>query len=273
MQIKSKNRIFAKSKNLQIFYIPFLVVLTFVLIFFNKTDYFLINQLKSFSIDFVQPVTKVIVYPIHITSKTINYFNDMQNAKENNLKLQEEIQRLKKWQTLALKNERENIAYKKLLNATSSDLIIIKTAAVLSFSPEKYLRTIILNAGSNNQIENNLAVINERGLIGKIIHTSKSNSKVLLLNDKNSSIPVKSMNGEFYAVIHGSDDGNFLISSFTKENSKPIIGDILITSGNANIYPKDILVGKIVEFSNDTIKAIPFVDFKNLEFVQVIKQK
>ena len=107
MQIKSKNRIFAKSKNHQIFYIPFLVVLTFVLIFFNKTDYFLINQLKSFSIDFVQPVTKVIVYPIHITSKTINYFNDMQNAKENNLKLQEEIQRLKKWQTLALKNQSE----------------------------------------------------------------------------------------------------------------------------------------------------------------------
>ena len=47
----------------------------------------------------------------------------------------------------------------------------------------------------------------------------------------------------------------------------------LIISGGVNIYPKDILVGKIVEFSNDTIKAIPFVDFKNLEFVQVIKQK
>ena len=124
---------------------------------------------------------------------------------------------------------------------------------------------------SDNQLDKNFPVINEKGLVGKIIIVTKNNSKVLLITDQNSAVPVRSMNREFYAVMTGSKDGKYLISSFIKDNQKPLIGEILITSGRVNIYPKNILVGQVIGISNEKVIAVPFVDTKNLEFVQIIK--
>ena len=56
-----------------------------------------------------------------------------------------------------------------------------------------------------------------------------------------------------------------------KKNLK--IGDVLLTSGNAGIFPRDILVGKVIKVSEDGFLALPYVDFNNLEFVQVINIK
>ena len=148
---------------------------------------------------------------------------------------------------------------------------VVKTAAVTAQSSNIYMKTIIINAGKNHQLDNNFAVINERGLVGKTILISKNKSKVMLINDQNSSIPVKSTNREFYAIVNGSSDGKYLISSFVKNNNTPLVGDTLVTSGNANIFPRDILVGRIVNISDGKFIALPFVDFKNLEFVQIIK--
>ena len=64
--------------------------------------------------------------------------------------------------------------------------------------------------GFDHQVEKNFAVINERGLVGRIILVTKNNSKVLLINDQNSSVPVKSYNRDFYAIMKGSIDGKYV---------------------------------------------------------------
>ena len=66
----------------------------------------------------------------------------------------------------ALKNTKENEAYKRLLTSTSEDLKILKTASVIQFSPKLYTKTIIINAGLKHNINNNLAVVNERDGMG-----------------------------------------------------------------------------------------------------------
>ena len=197
----------------------------------------------------------------------------MRFVKKENLRLKEEIIRLKKWQTLAIKNSRENNAFKKLLNSTSINSNVIKTAAVISQSPNIYAKIITINAGQQNNIEVDFAAVNERGLVGKVLLVSNNNSKILLINDQNSSIPVKLINKDFFAIMNGTPDGKYLISSFIKDDKMPKIGDILVTSGNANVYPKDILVGKIVSIIDNNILALPFVNFQNIEFVQIIKNK
>ena len=61
------------------------------------------------------------------------------------------------------------------------------------------------------------------------------------------------------------------IDPFTKDNKRPLVGDLLVTSGNVNHFPQNILVGKIISVSDEKIIALPFVDIKNLEFVQIVK--
>jgi len=270
MSQRKKIRFFAKTKNLNTLIVPFLFILTFVLIFFNKTDYVLVYKIKNFGIDVISPISRIVSSPAKVTVDTINYFNDLRNFERENYKLKQEIKRLKKWQTIAIQNSRENRAYKKLLNSTSDTFKVLKTTSVISQSPSIYSKTVIINAGSNYGIKDNHAVINERGLVGKIISVSKNNSKVLLINDQNSSVPVTVFGKEIFAIMKGSSDGNYLISSFVKDEKKFKKGDILLTSGNGNIFPKDTLVGKIIKIKDKEITAIPFTDLYNLEFLQVI---
>jgi len=271
MSLENKTKLFVKSSNIKNITIPVLFIFTFLLFFFNKTEYILINKIKSSGIDYISPISKIVSYPVTFTIKTVDLINDLRLTKMENIKLKQEIIRLKKWQVLALKNSSENNAYRKLLNSTSNDLYVVKTAGVIHYSPGLYSRSIVVNAGFADQVVKDSAVINERGLVGKAVLVTKNNTKVLLINDQNFSVSVKSYNRDFHAIMKGSSDGKFLNSSFIKDNSIPLVGDILITSGTAGIYPKNILVAKVISVLDEKVIALPFVDTKNIEFVQIVK--
>jgi len=273
MLYRNKIKYFTKSKNIGSLSVSILFIITFLLVIFNKTDYLVVNKIKSLGIDIVSPVSKVISSPVIITSNVMQTINDFRLLKNENLRLKEEVLRLKKWQTLALKNISENKAYKKLLNATSNNLNIVKTATIIAQTSNIYSKAVVINAGLNNGVVVDQVVINEKGLVGKIIEVSKNNSKVLLINDQNFSISVKNIANNFQAIISGSSNDGYLKSSFIKSQKKPRVGEILITSGTAKIFPKDIAVGKIVMIKNDEVFALPFVDTQNLNFVQIIEIK
>ena len=270
MFYRNKIRFFAKTRNYSNLFLTILFIFTFILILFNKTDYVIVNKIKSYSIDVITPTVGIINFPIKVTANAIKTINEIRFLQKENLKLKEEVIRLKKWQTLAIKNQRENKAYKKLLDSTVSNINVIKTASVISQSSKIYAKTILINAGINHGVSVDMSVINERGLVGKIISSTKNNSKVILINDQNSSVPVKTISNNFFAIVRGAMNGRYLTSSFTKDEKKPKTGDLLLTSGNANIFPQDILVGKVVDVKEDNFLILPYVDFDNIEFVQVI---
>ena len=193
--------------------------------------------------------------------------------KLENLKLKEEILRLKKWQILAVQNSRENKVLKKLLNATDNNLFLIKTASLINRNDILFSKTININAGSKDGLMEQMSVINHRGLVGRIIDPSINNSKVLLLTDQNSSVPVKTISDGSASIVQGSGDGIHLISSFIKEDKMPKVGDLVVTSGTAQIFPPDLLVGKIVKIFKNKFYILPFVDFNNLDYVQVVKSE
>ena len=273
MFYQKKIRHLTKAKNLGKLYITILFILTFLLILFNKTDYIVVNKIKSLSSDVLNPVSRFITSPIKVATQAVNKINEMRFLQQENLKLKEEVKRLKKWHILAMKNQRENNAYKKLLNSTTNNINIIKTTTITSQTPDIYAKSIFIKAGLNHGVLEDFVVINERGLVGKVISSSENNSRVLLITDQNSSVPVTIMSKKFNAIIKGTADGKYLTSTFIKDEKKLKIGDVLLTSGNARIFPSEILVGKVIKISEDGFLALPYVDFNNLEFVQVINIK
>ena len=262
-----------KKKTATNVFLSFLFIFSFSLILFNKTDYFLINKVKGLTIDYINPLTKIIYSPIKITNDIIFRLNGIKNIESENLKLKEEIIRLKKWQTLAIKNSRENKVFKRLLNSTSHQVEIVKTASVINQSPGLYSKLITINAGLNYNIIKDLAVINEKGLVGKTVISTYKNSRVLLISDSSSSVPVKTLSDGSYSILTGTNNGKFLKSSFTKDDKLPKKGDLLVTSGNAKIFPRDILVAKVIQVNDDHYIALPYVDFENLNYLQVVKSK
>ena len=118
---KHKIKSLTKTENSSRLFITVIFVFSFLLILFNKTDYVIVNKIKSAGIDIITPVTAFITAPVKVVVNISEEINEIRYLKNQNLKLKEEVLRLKKWQTLALKNQRENKVYKKLLNSTTLD--------------------------------------------------------------------------------------------------------------------------------------------------------
>ena len=268
-----KSKIFTKSKKNSNFIIIFLFIFSFFLVFINKLDLVISSKIKNTSMDIFAPFSYALSYPFIKTSEFIEKADNLKNLSLENGRLNEEIKRLKKWQTLSIRLINENKAYKNLLNVTDDNFLLIHTARVINKNPSFFIDTIQLNIGYDKIISKNSTVINERGLIGKIIDTGKLSSKVLLITDLNSSVPVKTLTRDIQAIVSGQSNSHLLKLKFIKENELPKIGEILVTSGHANIFPADIAVGKIYKIENKTIYAKPFVNFKKLEFVNVIIRK
>ena len=244
-----------------------------MLYFVSNTHIFPLIVWTSVVILYCFGCTSFVVAPVKIASSIKSQISDFKNLKSENIILKEEIMRLKKWQTLAIQNSKENRVFKKLLNSTDNSLSLVKTASLISRNDFMYGKMININAGLKDGILNQMAVINHRGLLGRTIETSIETSKVMLLTDPNSSIAVKTIFNENFSLLQGADDGIHLVSIFKKGEQIPKIGDLVVTSGTAQIFPSDILVGKIVKASKDRYFVLPFVDFKNIEYVQVVESK
>ncbi len=246
------------------------ILLSFFLVLFSKTDYFLINSIKNISSGFINPITRIVAAPLSAMSNLVNQYDQFRNLKFENKILQEEIIRLKKWQTLAIQNSRENKVLKKLLNATNNNLKLVKTASLINRNDALFSKIININAGFQDNIKNNMSAINERGLVGKVIETTPNNSRILLLSDPNLSVSVKTISDGIFSIVTGAGDNKHLISTFIKDNKMPKIGDIVVTSGTAQIFPVDLLVGKITKIEKDRFYILPFVDFNSIDYVQIV---
>ncbi len=273
MAPKFKARVIQTSKIIKNTTVIFVVLLSFFLIFFSKSDLILINGIKNFSTSIINPLTTIISSPIKIISNVANEYDKFRNLKFENRILQEEIIRLKKWQTLAIQNSRENKVLKKLLQATDNDLQLVKTASLYNRNDNLFSKLININAGYIDNVQNNMTVINERGLVGKVIESTSNNSRVLLITDPNLSISVKTISNGVFSLLSGVGDNQYLVSKFIKSNEMPRLGDIVVTSGTAQIFPVDLLVGKIEKIEEDRFYVLPFVDFNSLDYVQIVTSK
>ena len=121
MLYKFKIKSITKNKVLRNTSVTLLFIFSFFIIFFSKTDYILVNKIKSISNEYINPLTKVVSLPVTLTSNAINRIEEFKILKSENTKLKEEILRLKKWQILAIQNSRENKVLKKLLNASDNN--------------------------------------------------------------------------------------------------------------------------------------------------------
>ena len=243
---------------------------SFFLVFFSKSDYFLINNIKTISSDIVSPISRFVSAPIYVISNLKSEFDQFRSYKFENKILKEEIIRLKKWQTLAIQNSRENKVLKKLLNATDNNLNLVKTASLINRNDTIYSKLINVNAGYQDGIKVNMSAINERGLVGRVVDTTAEQSRILLLTDPNLSISIKTISDGIFSLVKGSGDNKHLVSTFIKDNKLPKVGDIVVSSGTAQIFPVDLLVGKITKVEKNRFFILPFVDFKNIDYVQIV---
>ena len=250
------------------------------LIFFSVI--FLILGSYNFKVvDLVKISIKEIVYrssfivsgPEKIIGASFNKITDHINHYSSYKSIEE---KLGKFESKDLSNQiimLENIKYKKLV-----DDYFIKNneifAKVLIDKNSPFLRSVVLNKGSKNNIKLGMAVLDGEYLIGKVVEVNFFTSRVLLLSDINSKIPVSVSPNDIQAIMSGDGKQNATLQYIQGTDLKNNNEDMMVTtSGAGGLFKSGILIGKINFTENsitNNLKVNIYKDFSQLKYVKVI---
>ncbi|HLA88192.1 MAG TPA: rod shape-determining protein MreC [Anaerolineales bacterium] len=150
-----------------------------------------------------------------------------------------------------------------------------KAAAVIGRDPSPFLHYIIINRGSNDDIQRGMPVVTNQGLVGRIDAVIADAARVQLITDPASSINVYLQNAETNAVALGSVTGDVSLDMIS-QNTVVESGDLILTSGLGGGYPSDLIIGQVVTlrtleyelFQEATVQLA--LDFSRLDIVLVI---
>ncbi len=120
-------------------------------------------------------------------------------------------------------------------------------AQVIDASADPASRTMFINRGERDHIRRNMGVITPEGIVGKIVETYPTKSEVLLISDKDSGVGALLADTRTHGVVKGGGDSGPRLD-YVVNDEKVHPGEMVVTSGEDRIFPKDLLIGKVVEF-------------------------
>jgi len=245
------------------------------LIFFSII-FLILGSLNFKAIDYVKIGIREIVYrSSFIVSGPENFIKDNYLVVQNHLNLynlnEKNKSELKKLRSKDLLNEFIILENKRLKKVVDDYLIKTDTiiAKVLSDIGSPFLRSIIINRGSKHKINLGMAVLDGEYLVGKIVEVNYLSSRVLLLSDLNSKIPVIIEPNEVFSILSGTGEENGIIQ-YSKKYGDIKTNSIVYSSGAGNLFKAGIPIGKISNNElSDEKKVEFFSDFTQLRFVNV----
>jgi len=171
--------------------------------------------------------------------------------------------------------ELENARLKALFSFKQKSPLRLVSARVIARSPDSWSSSVIIDKGRFSGIRRGMAVINAQGLVGRVAESTDNISKILLVNDPSQGISSIVQRSRQEGLVNGCLGSN-LIMRYLPEDAQITIGDIIITSELSQLYPKGLLVGKVIniakEFSGLSLYAVvkPAADLSSIEEVLVI---
>ena len=259
---------FLKKKDKQKFSLLTLLFLSILVIVLSNLNFKIIKFIKVGINEVVYRTSFLISAPENkikeINIKIKNHLEIYDNYKI----IEQELQNLKQQK---LSNDFLELENEKLRNLINESIESDKTLAKVLIDKESpFLKSIVLNKGSKDNIKIGMAVLDQSYLVGKVIEVNYTNSRALLLSDLNSKIPVVLEPIGMQAVVSGAGKEYGEIE-YTKEEYKNDIKAeeiIVYTSGLGGLFKPGLPVGKI---ERDNVKKINFFsDFKQLEYVNLI---
>ncbi len=192
------------------------------------------------------------------------------------LTLRDEYDRLKKenealkWQIQTLiPFQHENAALRSAMNIGEFETFRHIAIPVLATPYDGNHHFCIIKGGEKEQLKSGQAVVVPEGVVGRVEKVGRYSSRVTLLNDINSRIPVRTVNSEQNAILAG-DESTLPILVYITDSRKVQIGESVVTSGSGGVFPPGVPVGIIDKIYNGKISIRPYVNLSNLEWISIL---
>jgi len=245
-----------------------LLLISIIFLLFEKIETKPLNYFRSIIKDTIYRGSFFISLPAEMAGKVVD-------SSTKHVRLYSEFDELKKENNL-LKNtisqskffKLENQQLKKLIGENEKDVEEFFSARVLLDKQSPYLNSFVVNSGSNKKIKNGMSVLDDgKNFIGRIVDVNFFSSRVLLISDLNSKIPVTVEPSGSQAILSGHGNKNASLE-YLPENHNIKDSDRVYTSGKEGIFKPGIPIGE-VKLTKEKIEVLFFSDLNQISFVNI----
>jgi rod shape-determining protein MreC len=191
-------------------------------------------------------------------------------------RLQEEIENLRRENLTLREIEKENERLSELLKLKEKQPRSSRVGHIISRSISHWFRWVIIDLGEKDGVRDRMVLINNSGVVGRVVEVGSSVSQCILLSDPESRVSAMTQSSRAVGVVSGEGSDERLRMSLIPLEASIQIGDSVITSGLSDIYPKGLSIGKVTTVGTDKdgmhlfAYVKPEVDFNRLEEVLCI---
>ena len=229
-----------------------------------------VEKFRALVIDTFVPNFEWILRPMTSVVKLAQDYQSYEKLLEQNKELRRELQQMKSWKEAALQLEQENARLLDLNQLRLDSKLTHVSGIVIADSGSPFRQSVLLNIGSRDGIQDGWAAMDGLGLVGRISGVGSSTSRVILLTDNASQIPVIVQPSGQRAILMG--DNSFAPPVEFIENVDLVRpGDRVVTSGGGGVLPAGLLVGTLAMDPNGRLRARLVADYERLEFLKVLR--
>ena len=255
------------------FALMFFVIVTLAMLVLGKTDPRIIERSRSVVIDFFSPLLEAFSRPVAAFNDALEWGENVAFVFQENKRLRAENQRLQADSDLAQSLTEENARFRALLNVQPDEAKSVLTARIIADTGGTFVRSMVINAGRSDGVTNGLPVLDDVGVIGRVVSVGLNSSRVLLLTDLNSRVPVKIGTTGYNAILAGDNKPQPRII-FLPTGSEVSPGDLVTTSGHGGIFPPDLAIGQVSSITSDgKIRVTLKARMDRLNFVRLFYYK
>jgi len=246
-----------------------LILLAIMLMVLGKASPELVSAWRIALTDSLSPVLSILASPgqavLDVADGVSGYFS----LHSENERLLAENRELKTWYHRAQDVEAENRSLREILHFAPPPSASFIAAKVFAVPGGGFLNSALLSAGHAQGVKKGQAVLSGDGLVGRILEVGESTSRMLLLSDMSSRIPVILAASRERAVLAGNSDGKLFLAHL-RPDIEVGVGERVVSSDVGGAFPDGLPVGVVSFVGPQGAVVEPYADPARLDVVQIV---
>ena len=238
----------------------------------NRTPSTRIGQVALF---LVSPFQEFASDGIHLAQNIWRHYFDLVGVSKQNDRLLKALKAANEKNNRLKELELSHARLERLLEFKPGLNRQVVVAAVVGKDPSPWLRTVVIDKGTDEGVRRGMPVVTPDGIAGLVTDASGGYAKVLLITDQNSAVDALTQTTRARGVVKGESSGKLRLDYVLRRHDVHA-GDVIISSGLDGVFPKGLRIGYVHEVTKPSsgifqeVSVTPYVDFEKLEEVLVI---
>ncbi|GAB4264120.1 MAG: rod shape-determining protein MreC [Pararhodobacter sp.] len=248
------------------------VVALLALVLVWRIDSPRIERFRAAFVDAVVPNMDWAMAPVTRVARMFEDFRSYARIYEQNQELRRELQQMRAWREAALQLEQRNAQLLDMVRVRLDPQLTHVTGVVMADAGSPYRQSVLINVGARDGIVDGWAVMDGLGLAGRIAGVGQRSSRVILLTDSNSRVPVLVQPSGQRALLSG-DNSPRPVLDFVENPEALRPGDRVVSASDGGVFPPGLLVGEVVQDADGRLRVMLAADYGRLDFLRVLRSR